>query len=88
MDRHKQIAKKVIIVYILNILRHTSKERPVSQTIICNYLNEIQIPCDRKTVGRNISYLQAMGYPIQCIAGKGYYLDSELLKSNNKTFIE
>ena len=88
MNHQKRIAKKVIIVYILNILRHTSRERPVSQTLICNYLNEIQIPCDRKTVGRNIAYLQAIGYPIKRIARQGYYMDAELLKNTEKFFIE
>ena len=50
---------------------------PVSQTAICEYLNNIDIPCDRKTVGRNIQYLCEFGYPIKKIDGKGYYLSKE-----------
>lgn len=69
------IAKKVIIVYILKILyTFTSKDYPVTQTAIANYLNEIDIPCDRKTVGRNIKYLINIGLPITK-SGGGYYYD-------------
>ena len=75
MDQQKNIAKKVIILYVLNVLRVASSiDTPVTQTTICNYLNDISIPCDRKTVGRNIQYLCDFGYPIKK-AGKGYYLD-------------
>lgn len=88
MNEDKRIAKKTIIVYILNILRHTCSERPINQTVICDYLNEIRIPCDRKTVGRNIDYLQKMGYPIRKIANKGVYLDMEALAALDKKFIE
>lgn len=86
MQREKSIAKKVIILYVLNVLRAlSSEENPVTQTTICNYLNDINIPCDRKTVGRNIEYLCEFGYPIKRV-GKGYYLDKENLdkaKSKN-----
>ena len=88
MDERKNIAKKVTIVYVLNILRHTSKHRPVSQTLISNYLNEKGITCDRKTVGRNIGYLQSIGYPVYKMGNKGYYMDAEELKNTDKLFIE
>ena len=88
MNETKRIAKKIVIVYILNILRRTSKEFPVLQSRICEYLNDIGIPCERKTVGRNITYLQAMGYPIHRVAGKGYYLDREELQKGGKPFVE
>ena len=86
MRQQKSIAKKVIILYVLNILRVlSSKENPVTQTTISNYLNDINVPCDRKTVGRNIEYLCEFGYPIKRV-GKGYYLDrtelEELKKKN------
>ena len=85
MQQQKNIAKKVIILYVLNVLRLlSSKHPPVTQTIICNYLNDIGIPCDRKTIGRNIQYLCDFGYPIKRVC-KGYYLDhSELDKANSK----
>ena len=85
----KSIAKKAIIIYILNVIKvYSSPEAPVSQTAICNYLNEIDVPCDRKTVGRNIEYLCEFGYPIKKIRGKGYYLTEEdIKKCENKLVV-
>ena len=89
MEDKKKIAKKTIILYVLNILKlYSSEEHPVSQTAICNYLNDIHISCDRKTVGRNIAYLQEFGYPIKKINSKGYYFDAnEAKNSANKLVI-
>ena len=71
MRSKKEIAKKTVILYVLNIIKlYSSEEYPVSQTAICNYLNDINVLCDRKTVGRNIAYLQEFGYPIVKINGK------------------
>lgn len=82
-------SKKVIILYVLNVLRlYSSLENPVGQTAIANYLNDIDVPCDRKTVGRNIGYLIDFGYPIKRVGTKGYFLDKEeLAKSKNKLVI-
>ena len=72
----ERAGKKLIILYVLNILKAlSSAENPVSQTAICNYLNDIRIKCDRKTVGRNIGYLIKFGYPIKSVYRKGCYLD-------------
>ena len=89
MENLKNIAKKVIIIYVLNVIKvYSSPEAPVSQTAICNYLNEIDVPCDRKTVGRNIEYLCEFGYPIKKVQGKGYYLTAEDIQmSENKLVI-
>ena len=82
MDNKKKIAKKAIILYVLNIIkRYSSEENPIRQTAICLYLNDIGVPCDRKTVGRNVAYLREFGYPIKKIAGKGYFLDKEEMKN-------
>ena len=88
MEDKKKIAKKTIILYVLNVIKlYSSKEYPVSQTAICNYLNDIHIICDRKTIGRNITYLQEFGYPIRKVDGKGYYLDQNAMKQTNKKLI-
>ena len=85
---NKKIAKKTIILYVLNIIKlYSSEEYPVSQTAICNYLNDINIICDRKTVGRNIAYLQEFGYPIVKVSGKGFYLDKLKMQNTNKKWI-
>ena len=88
MDKKKAIAKKTIIIYILNVLkRYSSEEYPVSQTAVCNYLNDIDVPCERKTVGRNIRYLIEYGYPIKKVYGKGYYLDKNKMEELKNSFI-
>ena len=81
--------KKVIILYVLNILKlYSSEQTPITQSAICDYINDIGISCDRKTVGRNIEYLRKFGYPIKRVYGKGHYLcKEELLQSKNKFII-
>ncbi len=72
------IAKKTIIVHILKILYcYTSADYPATQYHIAHYLNDINIPCDRKTVGRNIQYLIDMGLPIckSRSSKRGYFYD-------------
>lgn len=76
----KKSAKKAVLIHILRILHnYTSFDYPVTQTMIVNYLNDIDISCSRKTVGRNIHYLMQCGVPIKRKAQKngGYYYDSE-----------
>ena len=66
-------AKKPLILYVLKILEaNTDKEHPMKQTQIAEWLNDV-MPCDRKTVGRNIEALIEMGYPI-VKTQKGCYL--------------
>ncbi len=72
--------KKTTIVQILRVLYNYSSERyPVTQTNIVNYLNDIDVSCTRKTVGRNIKYLIECGAPIKRKRTKngGYYYDFE-----------
>ncbi len=72
--------KKPIIIYILKVLySYTSFEYPVTQTSLAEYLNDIEISCDRKTVGRNLRCLMRCGLPIKRKNGKngGYYYDGE-----------
>lgn len=77
-DRKKKIAKKTIILYVLALLQKgSSKEHPITQTVMAKYLNSKGISCDRKTIGRNIDYLIEFGYPIVKIKGGGCYLDKE-----------
>lgn len=86
MEEKDGLCKKVIILYVLNILKlYSSPQTPVTQSAVCVFLNDTGIPCDRKTVGRNIQYLIDFGYPIKRIEGKGYYLSvQELGHGKNK----
>lgn len=72
--------KKTTIIHVLRILyNYSSAEFPVTQSNIVNYLNDIDVPCTRKTVGRNINYLIDCGLPIKrkCTKNGGYYYDIE-----------
>ena len=83
----KNAAKKTIIIHVLRVLYcYTSKDYPVTQTHIANFLNDSGMPCDRKTVGRNIKYLIDAGAPIRksTTEKRGYYYDSE----DDKFFIK
>ena len=72
--------KKAIIIQILRILyNYTSYDFPATQTVIVQYLNDVGIPCTRKTIGRNLGYLIASGLPIRRRHDKngGYYYDAD-----------
>lgn len=77
-------AKKLYILYILEILKKYSDDRHRlrQQDIIDIMKKDYDIFCERKAVARNISDLQELGYDIE--TGGGYYLaerdfeDSEL----------
>lgn len=72
----KQIAKKTIILYVLKMLQDdSSKEHPITQLSIAKALNNMGIPCERRTVGRNIDYLIGFGFKIKKIRGGGCYLE-------------
>ena len=72
----KEIAKKTIILYVLDMLeKGSSKEKPITITNMTKVLNSLGIPCDRRTIGRNVDYLIEFGKPIKKIKGGGCYID-------------
>jgi len=74
----KEIAKKTIILYVLKMLQEvSSEEMPITNTHMANTLNAMDIPCDRKTIGRNVQYLIDFGYDIVKVPKKGYYMRKE-----------
>ncbi|MBP3592860.1 MAG: hypothetical protein J6K14_10305 [Clostridia bacterium] len=67
--------KKQLILLVLNELNINSDENhPLTQTQIARNLSGEKYTCDRKTVCRNIKFLQEMGYPIKK-SKKGFYFD-------------
>ena len=74
----KKIAKKVIILYVLEMLeKGSSKEKPITMLNMANVLNSLDVPCDRRTIGRNVNYLIEYGKPIVKLKGGGVYYDQE-----------
>ena len=74
----KEIAKKTIILYVLDMLeKASSKEKPITITSMAKVINSLGVPCDRRTVGRNVDYLIEYGKPIKKIKGGGCYYDKD-----------
>ena len=83
------ITKKQLILLILNELNiNTDENHPITQTQIAKNLSGEHFTCDRKTVCRNIKFLQEMGYPIKR-KGKngGFYMDRRLFSVEDIEFI-
>ncbi len=70
--------KKLIILYVYDALKYGSSENNLlHQTKIAQQISKVcKIPCDRKTVARNIKYLCEYGCEIITIKGKGCYMKS------------
>ena len=68
-------SKKQLILLVLNELNANSDEKhPLTQIQIAENISGRKYTCDRKTVCRNIKFLQEMGYPIKKTK-RGFYLD-------------
>ena len=82
-------SKKQLILLILNELSVNSDENnPLTQTQIARNLSGEKFTCDRKTVCRNIKFLQEMGYRIKKKEGnKGFYMDKRLFSVEELDFI-
>ena len=79
--------KKHLIILILKILENESDEKhPITQKEICHVISQ-KFLCDRKTIGRNIKYLQEINYPI-IKTSKGYYLDKKQFSVEEISFIK
>ena len=68
-------------------MKYASKDAPATQCALTAVLLRAGIPCDRKTVGRNIGYLIEFGYPIVKLHGKGYYLDEAAMAASDNPFV-
>ena len=75
-------AKKTLIMRIYQILdEYSDEEHPLTQQNIIDILErDYDIPCERKAVGRNVSYLKEMGFDIESGAN-GTYLASRKLEN-------
>ena len=78
--------KKYLILYILKILEsNTDEKHPMSQKQIVDIITAV-MDCDRKTVSRNVKFLQEMGYPI--VKGKrGCYMAQKKFTIDEINFI-
>ena len=74
----KAFGQKLKILYVLDILKKYSDEQnPITATDICRYLEEMDIPAERKSVYKDIEALIDYGYDIiYSKSPKGYFLAS------------
>ena len=73
--------KKSTILYVLKILEEASSPiNPISQQLITKTINLAGVPCDRKTIARDIDCLIDFGYEIVKIKGGGCYMVSDSQK--------
>lgn len=80
-------SKKQLILWVLNVLNNESDENtPITQTKITDIISAMY-PCDRKTVSRNIKFLQEMGYPIKKTS-KGFYMERRVFSVEEINFIK
>lgn len=78
--------KKYLIILILKILESfTDSSHKLTQIEIAKLISEVY-PCDRKTIGRNISFLQKIGYPI-VKTSKGFYMDKKIFSVDEVNYI-
>lgn len=75
-------AKKTLIFRVYQILeKYSDEEHPLTQQQIIDRLQrDYGIECERKAVGRNISFLKEMGFEIESVKG-GSYLASRSLEN-------
>ncbi len=70
-------SNKLIILYILKMLKEgSSKDNPITQTVIQKALLLIGYEVDRKTISSNINALIEYGYKITKLSGGGCYIES------------
>jgi len=76
-------SKKLLILRILTILeQHSDSEHPLKYTDIMDLLKtEYSAECERKAVGRNISFLKEGGYSIVSTK-KGVYLENRIFENS------
>ncbi len=78
--------KKYLIILVLKILESfTDSSNKLTQIEIAKQISAVY-PCDRKTIGRNIKFLQSIGYPI-VKTSNGFYMDNKIFSVEEIDYI-
>ncbi|MBO7169757.1 MAG: HTH domain-containing protein [Clostridia bacterium] len=79
-------SKKATIVMVLLLLERESEEgKCLTQSRMAEIINPF-VPCDRKTIGRDIKALREFGYPIKRTA-KGYFMENKTYTGDEIRFV-
>ena len=88
-------SKKLSLLLTLKALELAGGERkPIRQIDIANMVNELgkrfnlDICCDRKTVGRHLKLLTAIGYDVITVKGQGFYIKSCIFTRNETSLLK
>lgn len=91
---NRQGNKKITLLFVLKALEQMSDAvNPIKQITLAKMVNDIgsalnlDIWCDRKTIGRHLKLLTAAGYKIVIVKGKGCYLESSKLTKDESEII-
>ncbi len=57
--------QKIKLLKLLEILKETDKEHPLSTMELCERVEKLGIPCDRRTLSKDIALLKESGYEIE-----------------------
>ncbi|MCD8013976.1 MAG: transcriptional regulator [Lachnospiraceae bacterium] len=72
--------QKIKLLKLVDLLRQeTDEQHPLTTAQICERLNEMDIPCDRRVLSKDIDLLNANGVEVRWTSvgkGKGYYIES------------
>lgn len=83
-------AKKTLIMRIYQILEeYSDDEHPLTQQDIIDLLErDYGIECERKAVGRNLSYLKEMGFDIESCKGGSYLATRKIENAELRLLID
>ena len=87
--------KRIALLFVLKALEQMSDaSHPIKQVTLVKMVNDIggalnlNVWCDRKTIGRHLKMLVAAGYKIVMVKGKGCYLEgSKFTKQESEIVI-
>lgn len=75
----KENSQKIKLVKLVELLRlETDEQHPMLASKVCERLSDMEIPCDRRTLTRDISALNEYGYEVMSrLIGheKAYYIE-------------
>ncbi|MFA6867035.1 MAG: WYL domain-containing protein [Clostridia bacterium] len=82
-------SKKLFILRILQILeKYSDENHPLTQNQIIKFMEkDFDTICERKAIGRNISYLKEAGYDIENVGHNGVYLLSRKFESSELSLL-
>ena len=69
-----------IVITFLLLEAESEARKPLSQSFLADFANDVGCPCDRKTIGRDIKALIAMGCPIKKTP-RGFYMDKKAISA-------